>query len=89
MLDKNNDGEVDYQEIKEMFKGETGFDDQDFIEYMKEVDTNGDGLIDFEEFEAMMKELLSKRSRALGEVCGWCWIMDLRLDGLGLKLVFY
>jgi len=30
MLDKNNDGEVDYTEIKEMFKGEADMDEEAF-----------------------------------------------------------
>lgn len=58
MLDKNNDGEVDYQEIREMFKGEAGMNNEAFLEFMKEVDTNGDGFIDFEEFSKMMTGLL-------------------------------
>lgn len=61
MLDKNNDGEVDYQEIKEMFKGESNMNDEAFMAYMREVDLNGDGYIDFEEFEKMMIGLLKRK----------------------------
>ena len=47
-----------------MFRGESHMSDEDFYNYMKEVDLNGDGLIDYYEFEQMMLQLLSQKGQA-------------------------
>lgn len=53
-FDKNGDGKIDLQEIKEAFGGL--IDDLVFKKMIEEADTNLDGVVDIEEFLAHMKK---------------------------------
>ena len=54
MFDKNKNGKISFQELKEMLKGSQGYKDEIFVDLIKECDIDGDGEINFEEFEKMM-----------------------------------
>ena len=62
-FDKDNSGEITFDEIEEVFK-ESVSDKEKVHDSLKkiisEVDTNGDGVIDFNEFAAIMKKMLKK-----------------------------
>ena len=62
-FDKDNSGEITFDEIEEVFK--ESISDKDKVheslkKIINEVDTNGDGVIDFNEFAAIMKKMLKK-----------------------------
>ena len=60
-FDKDNSGEITFDEIEEVFK-ESIPDKTKVHESLKkiiaEVDTNGDGIISFNEFADIMKKML-------------------------------
>ena len=62
-FDKDNSGEITFDEIEEVFK-ESISDKENVHESLQkiisEVDTNGDGVIDFNEFAFIMKKMLKK-----------------------------
>ena len=61
-LDRDGNGNVDFVEIREMFKSKGyDFDEQSFQQFMREVDIDGDGTINFQEFEKMMQILCNKQ----------------------------
>ena len=62
-FDKDNSGEITFDEIQEVF--EESITDKKKIQaglkqIIKEVDTNGDNIISFEEFSTIMQKLLKK-----------------------------
>ncbi len=62
-FDKDNSGEITFDEIQEVF--EDSITDKKKIQaglkqIIKEVDTNGDNIISFEEFSTIMQKLLKK-----------------------------
>ena len=63
-LDKNRNGEISFEELKEVFKREKedGYDnkedDKNLIELMKSIDTDLNGQISFEEFYNMMLKII-------------------------------
>jgi calcium-dependent protein kinase len=63
-LDKNRNGEISFEELKEVFKREKedGYnnkeDEKNLIELMKSIDTDLNGQISFEEFYNMMLKLI-------------------------------
>lgn len=61
MFDKNKNGKISFQELKEMLKGNEGFTDEIFVELIGECDIDGDGEIDFQEFEKMMMLAVQKK----------------------------
>jgi calcium-dependent protein kinase len=62
-FDKDDSGEISYNEIEEVFKGSItkGDVEENLKKIIKEVDTNGDGLIDFGEFCDVMRLLLKNK----------------------------
>ncbi|MCQ2818260.1 MAG: EF-hand domain-containing protein, partial [archaeon] len=62
-FDKDNSGEITFDEIQEVFE-ESVTDKKKVGEALrkivKEVDTNGDGIISFEEFASIMRKLLER-----------------------------
>lgn len=68
-FDKNNDGHITQQELKESLKniGIT-MSDKDVKEMVEKVDSNGDGLIDLDEFcELFESMMMSTREEAMNE----------------------
>ena len=62
-FDKDNSGEICYDEIKEVFEESVADKfkiEEALTKIIKEVDTNGDGRISFEEFSSIMRKLLIK-----------------------------
>ncbi|KAG9157395.1 hypothetical protein Leryth_027231 [Lithospermum erythrorhizon] len=67
MFDKNNDGFITKQELKESLKNIGMFVAQNDVEEMvAKVDANGDGLIDFDEFCELYGSVV-KRDRGRNE----------------------
>ena len=63
-FDKDNSGEICYDEIKEVFEESVSDKckvEQALTKIIKEVDVNGDGRISFEEFSWIMRKLLIKQ----------------------------
>jgi len=62
-FDKDNSGEITFDEIEEVFKesvsDKTNVHDS-LQQIIAEVDANGDGVIDFNEFSNIMKRMLKK-----------------------------
>ncbi|MCQ2821361.1 MAG: protein kinase, partial [archaeon] len=58
-FDKKKQGVICLDDVKEIFKKNITFSDDDFQAIIDEVDKNGDGVIQFEEFKEMMKAILS------------------------------
>ena len=50
MFDKNGNGKLSIDEIKNYFGG----DEETWKNILKEVDVNGDGEVDFDEFKILM-----------------------------------
>ena len=64
-LDKNKDGEISYEELKEVFNNEGDNNnikenEKNIIELMKSIDTDLNGQISFEEFYNMMLKLIDE-----------------------------
>ena len=62
-FDKDNSGEIEFKEIKELFS--KGIEDKSKInetleDIIKEVDINNDGKINFNEFSIVMKKMITK-----------------------------
>lgn len=51
-FDSNGDGNIDQNEMKEIFS----LDDELLNEYINEIDEDGDGKVNFHEFEALMQK---------------------------------
>ena len=63
-FDKDNSGEITYNEIKEVFKDsmvKKSKEDVSLKKIIDEVDTNEDGVISYEEFEVVMKKLIIEK----------------------------
>ena len=56
MLDRNNDGSIQPEEILAVFEGNSGFNMDQAKKIISELDTNNDGKIEFKEFEKFMKD---------------------------------
>ena len=63
-FDKDNSGEISYDEIEEVFKSsvQDGNVKESLSKIISEVDTNGDGIISFEEFVNIMNKLLKNKN---------------------------
>ena len=60
-LDKNRNGEISFEELKEVFRSGNGTDtkeDNNLLELMKSIDTDLNGQISFDEFYNMMLKLI-------------------------------
>ena len=57
-LDKNKNGEISVEELKEVFGVGSGEDEKTLIDLMKSIDTDFDGQISFEEFYNMMVKII-------------------------------
>ena len=60
-FDKDNSGEITFDEIEQVFKksvADKGNIHESLKKIIKEVDVNGDGIISFEEFSEVMKKML-------------------------------
>ena len=57
-LDKNGNGEISVEELKEVFGVKSGEDEKALIELMKSMDTDFNGQISFEEFYNMMLKII-------------------------------
>jgi calcium-dependent protein kinase len=61
-LDKNRNGEISLEELKEVFRKEDGYDSKEdekhLTELIKSIDTDLNGQISFEEFYNMMLKLI-------------------------------
>ena len=62
-LDKNRDGEISFQELKEVFykedpKADNKQNDEIITKLMKDIDTDLNGQISFDEFYNMMLKLI-------------------------------
>jgi Ca2+-binding EF-hand superfamily protein len=56
MLDRNNDGSIQPDEILAVFEGNAMFNMDMAKKIISELDTNKDGKIEYNEFEKFMKE---------------------------------
>ena len=54
MFDKDNNGKITAEELKNMLQGEEIADEKVWTDIIKEVDKNGDGVIDIHEFLELM-----------------------------------
>lgn len=61
MFDKDENGLLSVEEIKNFFRGDQAV----WKNVLKEVDTNGDGEVDFEEFKTLMMGI--NRNQIVGE----------------------
>ena len=57
-LDKNGNGEISVEELKEVFGVESAEDEKTLVELMKSIDTDFNGQISFEEFYNMMLKII-------------------------------
>ena len=56
MLDRNNDGSIQPDEVLAAFDGNSNFNIDQAKKIISELDTNKDGKIEYSEFERFMKE---------------------------------
>lgn len=56
MLDRNNDGSIQPDEVLAVFDGNSNFNIDQAKKIISELDTNKDGKIEYSEFERFMKE---------------------------------
>lgn len=65
MFDKNGNGTISFDELRDNLQGndqdDDGCMDEIFRELIKEVDMDGNGEIDFKEFEKMMTIIVRSR----------------------------
>ena len=57
-IDKDKNGEITLDEIKELYEHDKGMSDEVFKAIVKEVDTNKDGKISFEEFNGTLMKIV-------------------------------
>ena len=57
-LDKNKNGEISVEELKEVFGVSNGEDEKALVELMKSIDTDFNGQISFDEFYNMMLKII-------------------------------
>ena len=55
-IDKN--GQITFQEIRNLFKDSSGFPEEEFNKCLEDIDSDKDGQINYEEFCCMMKNIL-------------------------------
>jgi calcium-dependent protein kinase len=60
LFDKDGDGELTSEELKESLSGLEGADNQTWEEMIAEADIDGDGVVTFQEFKIMMERLTQK-----------------------------
>lgn len=58
LFDKDGDGKISEEEIKLIFQGKKGMNDNVFSQMIKEVDKNKNGMIDFDEFKDLLIKLI-------------------------------
>ena len=56
MLDRNNDGSIQPDEVLAVFDGNSNFNIDQAKKIISELDTNKDGKIEYSEFERFMKD---------------------------------
>ena len=57
-LDKNKNGEISVEELKEVFGVVNNEDEKQLIDLMKSIDTDLNGQISFDEFYNMMLKII-------------------------------
>jgi calcium-dependent protein kinase len=57
-LDKDKNGEISVEELKEVFGVESAEDEKTLVDLIKSIDTDFNGQISFEEFYNMMLKII-------------------------------
>ena len=90
MLDRNNDGSIQPDEVLAVFQGNDMFNIDMAKKIISELDCNRDGKIEYSEFEKFMKDgdnfvLLNEEDETSAQMENWSFPFFLRVKNLNTK----